>query len=79
MNLLETNSTYLFKLDTLDIKAAFLIESIIEPKPPFLHYRIVFLCDLVSLRKIRIKIVLSVKSDTMRADFALKSCYGFVS
>lgn len=70
---------YLFKLDSLNVKKPLFVESVEEPKLPLLHDRVVFLCDLVTLRQVRVKVVFPIESDPLLTHHALESSYRFVS
>ena len=52
---------YLFDLNALNGQGPFLIKAIKEVKLSSFHYWMLFLCDLITLRKVRIIIVFPVK------------------
>lgn len=56
----------LLHLYSLDEHMAFVVRVVVEKHASIKHYRVVLLCDLVSLREIWVVVVLAVKLNVVR-------------
>lgn len=56
----------LLHLYSLDEHMAFVVRVVVEKHSSIKHYRVVLLCDLVSLREIWVVVVLAVKLNVVR-------------
>ena len=70
--LVDALRSVLFHLDALNQNVALLVLVVVELQSPVQHDWIVLLCDLVSLRQVRIRVVLTVEFD-FRQNTATKS------